>query len=376
MDIESKIALANNAPTSEIVTSEEFRGLLEVASHPTHYIGLEISGKLHLGSLLINGFKVNDLHKAGFKTQVFLADWHSVINNKMEGNWDKINAASKYYEEAFSYFCPGTKIIRGSELYKGNDEYWRDVITFSKNITLARAARCLTILGRNEKDTLDLAQYFYPSMQAIDIKYLGVDLAHSGMDQRKIHMVAREVFPKMGLKKPVALHHHLISGLTEPQKQPAVDGSKSAGNDGKNPANHANALAESKEDEVLKNKMSKSMPNSAIFIHDTQKEISDKIKKAYCPEKIAGNPVLEIAKYIIFHERKTFTITRDKKYGGDLEFASFAELEKAYADKKLHAMDLKAGVAAELNGILEPIRKHFENKKSLLDVYEDTKITR
>ncbi|MFH1257927.1 MAG: tyrosine--tRNA ligase, partial [Candidatus Micrarchaeota archaeon] len=199
MDIDNRLQLAMRPPTEEIVTHEEMHALLQNEAHPSHYIGLEISGKLHLGSLLINGFKVNDLTKAGFKTQVFLADWHSVINNKMGGDWEKIRKAARYYEEAFKFFCPGSKIIRGTELYEGNDGYWKDVITFSKHLTLARATRCLTILGRSEKDSLELAQYFYPSMQAIDVKHLEVDVCHAGMDQRKIHMVAREVFPKMGM---------------------------------------------------------------------------------------------------------------------------------------------------------------------------------
>jgi tyrosyl-tRNA synthetase len=384
MDIDGKMALMERAPCEEIVARDELRELLGTNSHPSHYIGLEISGKLHLGSLLINGFKVNDLTKAGFKTQVFLADWHSVINNKLSGDWEKIKTASKYYEEAFKFFCPGVKIIRGTELYAGNDEYWKDVITFSKHMTLARATRCLTIMGRSERDSLELAQYFYPSMQGIDIKHLGVDVAHAGLDQRKIHMVAREVFPKLGLKKPIALHHHLIPGLSEPQK--VSEAGNKAGEGHKMPfhgggkvdaginSNPQNTI--SKEDKVAAAKMSKSLPSSAIFIHDSEKEISEKMKKAYCPAAIEGNPVLEIANHIIFHEKKSFSISRDSKYGGDLEFGSYAELEKAYVDKALHAMDLKAGVALELSKIIDPIRRHFEGKKHLLEVFEIAEITR
>ncbi|MFH0971590.1 MAG: tyrosine--tRNA ligase [Candidatus Micrarchaeota archaeon] len=354
MDLEGRLDLVLKEPTEEVVTLEELKELLSSNSNPAHYIGLEVSGRLHIGSLLINGFKVNDLHKAGFKTQIFLADWHSVINNKLGGDWEKIDKASKYYEEAFKFFCPGSKIIRGTELYKENDGYWRDVIAFSKQITLARATRCLAILGRTEKDSLDLAQYFYPSMQGVDMKHLGVDLAHAGMDQRKIHMVAREVFPKMKQKKPIALHHHLLAGLTEPPKVSGVD----------------------KEDAVYASKMSKSLPNSAIFIHDSEKEISDKIRKAYCPEKVEGNPVMEIARYVIFHEAKALKIERDAKYGGNLEFRNYAELEREYAGKKLHAVDLKNAVARELAKILEPLRTHFEGKKDLLRVFDEAEITR
>ncbi len=354
MDLERKTELVLRAPTEEIVTRDELKELLEANSHPVHYIGFEISGKLHLGSLLMNGYKVNDLHEAGFKTQIFLADWHSVINNKMESSWEKIGKAAEYYEEAFKFFCPGAKILRGSELYEGNDEYWRDVITFSKQLTLARASRCLTILGRTEKDSLELAQYFYPSMQGVDIKHLNADLCHAGMDQRKIHMVAREVFPKMGLKKRLALHHHLLPGLTEPPKN----------------------IGKEKEERVVAAKMSKSLPSSAIFIHDSEEEIRGKVRKAYCPESVEGNPVLELAKYVIFREKKSLKVEREQKYGGDLEYQNYHELEEAFTARKLHAMDLKNAVGGELAGILKPIRKHFENKKELLSVFERTEITR
>ncbi|MFH1751090.1 MAG: tyrosine--tRNA ligase [Candidatus Micrarchaeota archaeon] len=373
MDIESRLELARRPPTEEIVTGEGLHELMETNSHPTHYIGLEISGKLHLGSLLINGFKVNDLTKAGFKTQIFLADWHSVINNKLEGDWEKIRKASKYYEEAFKLFCPGAKIIRGSELYAGNDEYWRDVISFSKQLTLARATRCLAIMGRSDREALELAQYFYPPMQGVDIKHLGVDVAHAGMDQRKIHMVAREVFPKMGLAKPIALHHHLIPGLIEPPKKERME---AQGANGMGKATNEASGADSKEGKVAAAKMSKSLPGSAIFIHDTKEEISDKMRKAYCPPTAQGNPVLEIAKYIIFHESASFTIERDKKYGGDLDFGSYGELEKAYIEKNIHAMDLKAAVAQGLDALLAPVRSHFEKREGLLEVFQGTVVTR
>lgn len=47
--------------------------------------------------------------------------------------------------------------------------------------------------------------------------------------------------------------------------------------------------------------MSKSDPDSAIFMEDTAKDVERKIKKAFCPEKIVeGNPILDYCKSIIF----------------------------------------------------------------------------
>src|SRR6185503_1026608 len=216
MDIEEKIALVQRPPTEEIVTLNELRTLFETRASPKHYIGLEISGKLHLGSLIIPGFKINDFIKAGIQSNVFLADWHTYINNKLNNDWALIEKISQYYEKAFKFFCPGVNIIFGSDLYKETDDYWKNFIIFSKQITLARTLRSLTIMGRTEKDTLDFSQLLYPSMQSVDIKALDLDIVHAGTDQRKIHMLVREVFPKLGWKVPISVHHHLLPGLSEP----------------------------------------------------------------------------------------------------------------------------------------------------------------
>ena len=69
-------------------------------------------------------------------------------------------------------------------------------------------------MGRSEKENLDFSQYLYPSMQAVDIKTLDLDIVHSGTDQRKIHMLVREVFPKLGWKVPVSIHHHITVSYT------------------------------------------------------------------------------------------------------------------------------------------------------------------
>ena len=66
MDVTNKVDLIKRPPTKEIVKDEaELIELLNTNSKPKHYIGLEISGFLHLGSLISTGFKINDFIKAG-----------------------------------------------------------------------------------------------------------------------------------------------------------------------------------------------------------------------------------------------------------------------------------------------------------------------
>ncbi|MFH1056783.1 MAG: tyrosine--tRNA ligase [Candidatus Micrarchaeota archaeon] len=330
MDLQSKIELASKPPVAEVVTPEDLRQLFEANPKPKHYIGFEVSGLLHVGSLFVSGNVINNLSKAGVETTVFLADWHSLINNKLGGDWEKLQAEAEYFEEAFNFFCPKVKIVRGTDLYHDNDEYWKSVLKFSMHVTIARATRTMQVLGREENEILDVAKYIYPSMQAVDIKFLNADIAHAGMDQRKVHMLAREVFPKMGWKPPIALHHRLLPSLLGEEL-----------------------------------KMSKSKPESAVFIHDPQEEIKKKVSKAFCPEKQAeGNPVLAYARDLVFQNKKTFSIDRLEKFGGRLEFDSFPELEGAFARGELHPADLKNGIAGELDEIIEPVRTHFEKGKA------------
>lgn len=329
MDVTTKVDLVSRPPTEEIVTKEELTNLFETNSKPKHYIGLEISGFLHLGSLISTGFKINDFIKAGVQCNVFLADWHTLINDKLGGNWETISKVSKYYENAFKLVCPGVGIIHGTELYDSVRDYWKDLVQFTKNMSLARTMRTLTIMGRSEsEEKIDLAKLLYPPMQAVDIHSMGIDIAHAGMDQRKIHMLVREIFPKMKWKVPVAVHHSLLPGLLEP-----------APNDD------------------LGSKMSKSKPGSGIFIHDTDEEIKNKIKKAWCDvAKIPNNPILQIAKNVVFHEFDEISVERPEKFGGNITYADYLQLESDFASGNLHPSDLKQTVANYLVKIIAPIR--------------------
>lgn len=115
-------------------------------------------------------------------------------------------------------------------------------------------------------------------------------------------------------------------------------------------------------------KMSKSKPKSCIFIHDSEKDVKNKIRSAYCPEGVVEeNPILEICKYVIFPEYGKMVIERDEKYGGNLEFDNYGQLEEMFSQKEIHPLDLKNSVASYLNSILEPVREYFESKPENLE---------
>ena len=342
MDITEKVDLIERPPTEEIVTHDELIELFKSNSSPKHYIGLEISGFLHLGSLVSTGFKINDFVKAGVKCTIFLADWHTLINDKLGGDWETISKVSKYYQDAFKLVCPDAQVVLGSKVYEEKAEYWSELVKFTKHMSIARTMRTLTIMGRSEDDKkIDLAKLLYPAMQAVDIHSLDVDIAHAGMDQRKIHMLVREIFPKMKWKVPVAVHHKLLPGLLKP--------------------------ADMSGSQIL-SKMSKSDPNSGIFIHDADYEIKKKINKAWCEEgNIQNNPLLEIARTVIFHDFDEMEIKRPEKFGGNISYSNYNQLEMDFAEKKLHPGDLKQTVGDYLVKVISPIREKLNLSKEIND---------
>ncbi|MEM2954710.1 MAG: tyrosine--tRNA ligase [Candidatus Nanoarchaeia archaeon] len=376
MDIEKRLELIKRN-TEEILEESDLRIFLETGEQLKHYIGFEISGFIHLGTGIASMVKVRDFQKAGVDCSIFLADWHSWINDKLGGNLEVIRKiAGGYFKEGIkaSLKCVGgdpekVKFVLGSELYHNNDEYWQTVIDISKNTTLARIMRSITIMGRKEGEAVDFAKLIYPSMQVADIFAQGINIAHAGLDQRKAHVVARDVALKLKIKplknkfnktiKPIAIHHHLILGLGKPPLWPI-------------PPNRAQELWSAF-------KMSKSIPNSAIFIHDSEAEIRKKVKNAFCQEKeLRFNPILDWAKNLIFTNFNSFEIERPAKFGGNIVFESYDNLVKTYHEGKIHPLDLKNAVANYLIKLLEPARKHFEKPKikTMKEELEKLKISR
>lgn len=309
---------------------------------------------MHLGTGLVCGYKILDMVEAGFDFTILLADWHAWINNKFGGDLDAIRYCGEYFREAFSAIglTPDkVKYVLATDLVE-KEGYWETVIKIAKKTNVTRAIRCLPIMGRELKSTdVETAYLIYPCMQAADIFMLGMDCAYAGIDQRKVHMLAREVAEKLRFKKPVCVHTHLLAGLNPPETE---------------------REAKYDEDESLNlkigMKMSKSKPEGIIYLHDPPEEIRNKLKNAYCPPKqTAGNPILEIAKYTIFARNYNLHIDRKQKYGGPLTFSSYSELEKTYGEGALHPLDLKNGVSEALIKILEPVRSHFKDKEEMIE---------
>ena len=377
MDVQERFELIKNN-TEEIMTEEGLKFLLESGIKIKHYIGFEISGKIHLGTGLMCMSKIKDFMDAGIDCSIFLADWHSWINDKLGGDREVIKkVAGGYFKEGLkaSLKCFGgdpekLEFILGSDLYHNNDDYWATMVDVSKNTSLSRMQRSITIMGRKEGGSVDFAKLIYPPMQVADIFIQGINLPHAGIDQRKAQVIARDVALKIKTKplldkegkqiKPVAVHHHLILGLGKPPVWPV-------------PKEQLQELWSAL-------KMSKSKPDTCIFIHDSPEEIKRKINQAFCLEgETEFNPILDWVKYLIFRDADSrLEIKRPEKFGGEVIYTSYKELEKHFAEKKLHPMDLKNSVSEKLIQLLEPARKHFEQPKvkKMLEELEKLIITR
>lgn len=341
----------------EIIGEEELLELLKSGKTLTAYDGFEPSGRIHIAQGILRVINVNKLTNAGIKFKFWVADWFALMNNKMGGDIEKIQTVGKYFIEVWKACGMDMKNVEFLWASEHMDqEYWLRVLKIGMNNSVARITRCAQIMGRSEKEELSAAQIFYPCMQASDIFQLKVDIAQLGMDQRKVNMLAREVAPKLGFAKPIAVHHHMLSGLGKPPV--GLEGAEAA----------------------IAKKMSKSNPDSAIFMTDSQEDIKRKINKAYCLEgETKDNPVLEYCKYIIFEKFDKFEVKRPEKFGGDVTYTSYADLEKDFAENKLHPMDLKATVTLLLDALIKPVREHFENNseakklKEKVDSYTVTK---
>jgi len=358
VNIQEKINLISRQ-TEEIITLNDLEFLLKSGEPLKHYIGFEISGKIHLGSGLICMQKIKDFADAGVKVHIFLADYHAWINDKLGGDLEAIKKiAVNYFKEglAAAYECLGgnpkdLNFILASEFYRKNDNYWPTVLDVAKNTTLARMKRSITILGKKEGEEVDFAKLMYPAMQVADIFAGGFHFSHAGIDQRKANVIARDVAKQLKFSqlkinnkpiKPVAVHTHLLAGLNKPAVWPVPEGFN-------------------KGELQTSMKMSKSKPDSAVFIHDSEEEIRRKIKKAFCQEgEIEFNPIIDWVEYLIFSREEKITIERQPEHGGNLKISGIDELKKIFKNKELHPEDLKKFTADYLIELLKPAREYFE----------------
>ncbi len=330
----------------EIIHENELELMIQNKPSITCYDGFEPSGRMHIAQGLIRTINTNKLTRCGFKFKFWVADWFAMLNNKFGGDLKKIRKAGELMIRMWQLSGMDLENVEfiwsSDEINKNPDKYWSLVMDIACKNSLTRILRCCKIMGRDEKDDLSASQIFYPCMQCADIFYLNVDICSLGMDQRKVNMLAREYCDKIKRRfKPVIVSHHMLQGL---------DGS---------------------------DKMSKSNPDSAIFMDDPPHEVKRKLKKAYCPPEVVDkNPVLEYFKYIVFEHhnwQSGFLLEREDKNGGNIHLNDYQQLESLYESGKIHPADLKPILIKMINQLLLPIQKALKEDKALKNLVKQVK---
>ncbi len=302
--------------TVEVVTDDELRALLDQPRKRV-YAGYEPSGEVHLGHMVTVN-KLIDLQQAGFEVVVLLADLHAFLNRK--GTMAEVRELAEYNRRCFEGLgLTNVDYVLGTEVQLERD-YMLPVLQASQSVTLARARRSMDEVGRAMENPT-VSQMVYPLMQMVDIMALGVDAAVGGIDQRKIHMLAREYLPELGYRAPVCLHTPILNGL-----------------DGK--------------------KMSSSSGNY-ISVAEREESIRKKLQKAFCPTGIEENPVLGILQHHIFPRQGQLEIRRPEKFGGDRAFETYESLEAAYTAGEVHPADLKKAAGEAMIELLRPVREYL-----------------
>ncbi|WP_416838305.1 tyrosine--tRNA ligase [Haloferax sp. DFSO52] len=316
---------------SEVVTEDEVRTLADDPQGKRAYVGYEPSGVLHIGHMLTAN-KLIDLQEAGFEVVVLLADVHAYLNGK--GTFEEIRETAERMKEQFIAYGldeSQTEFVLGSE-FQLDESYVLDLHALELETTLSRAERAMAEIKSGESVTV--AQAVYPIMQALDIVYLDVDLAIGGMEQRKVHMLARDTLPNIGEESPTCLHTPLIADL----------------------ATGAGKMSSSK--------------GVTISMEDTTEDIEEKVNDAFCPPTAdpdpmddgteRENPVLQIFEYHVFPRFERVVVERPDKYGGNLEYDDYESLEADLESGELHPLDAKGALAGYLDELIAPGRKKID----------------
>ena len=331
MDAEEKKQLVMRN-SEETVKEEELEEIIEEKENPRAYVGYETSGPVHLGHW-VSVRKMLDIQEAGFQPVILWADLHTYLNKKGEEAW--IQDMTDYWQATFEALGLDAEYVHGRD-FQENDDYFHDLLTMMQKTTINRGERSMQHDLR-DKEEVYVSQITYPLMQALDIVHLDLDLAVAGIEQRKIHMLAREQLPKLGYEKPTCLHWPLLTSL-------AGEGDK----------------------------MSSSKKNTMFPLHADPEEIRDVIEDAYCPQgEVEDNPIVQICKLFIFGADRDLEVNRKEEHGGDLHYKKFEEMADDFKSGELHPLDLKEAVAEEVVERFKPVRDKFRENPELLEPLEE-----
>lgn len=366
---------------------------IDIAPRIRLYDGFEPSGRMHIAQGLLKSVNVNKCTSPGTHSTFcfWVADWFALMNDKMGGDLQKIVIVGKYLIEVWK--AAGMD-LQNVEFRWASDEitqrahiYWPIMLDVARRFNVTRIKKCCQIMGRLE-GSLTAAQVLYPLMQCTDVFFLEADICQLGVDQRKVNMLAREYCDAAKRRyKPVILSHHMLYGLKEGQE-----------------------------------KMSKSDPDSAIFMEDTVEDVERKIRKAYCPTQEkepqpqqqqphptrneasndvdatdAGkesmhltrdnlkNPILDYVQHIVLSSPgatiafptssslSSSTKSSSSSKETRITYDDYNAVKDDFLSGKITPDQLKDGLIVALNELLQPVRDHFANDETARGLLEQVR---
>ncbi|KAL7522295.1 hypothetical protein ACHAWX_006987 [Stephanocyclus meneghinianus] len=352
------------------------RGVDDDAPRIRLYDGFEPSGRMHIAQGLLKSVNVNKCTYPGTHSTFcfWVADWFALMNDKMGGDLTKIGIVGEYLIEVWKAAGMDLENVEfrwaSKEITENAHVYWPLMLDVARRFNITRIKKCCQIMGRMEGN-LTSAQVLYPLMQCTDVFFLKADICQLGVDQRKVNMLAREYCDAAKKKfKPVILSHHMLYGLKKGQE-----------------------------------KMSKSDPDSAVFMEDTAEDVERKIGMAYCPtmadvegeeggtggasnEEDAGkesihltqdilkNPILDYIQNIVLSPPGSLFSCATASSPDGQTFSDYAEVREKFLKGDITPDQLKKGLIDSLNQLLQPVRDHFandDNAKRLLDQVREFK---
>jgi len=322
--------------TAEVVTEEELASSLAEGS-PSAYIGYAPTGEMHIGHFTTMR-KLADFLRAGVDVTVLVADLHAHLDDE-KSPFELLDARSTYYRVAIEGMIDAAggdpdeiEFVRGTD-FELDEEYTLELYRMLAETTISRTQRAASEVVR-ESESPNLGGLVYPLMQSLDVRALEADIAYGGIDQRGIYMLSREILPDHGWTEPVCVFAPLLAGL-QGGKQSASD------------------------------------PSSAVYLTDDDETVAAKIDDAYCPMgETEDNGVLEYVEYLLFpilvDRDEPFVVERPEKYGGDLVYEDYPDVEADFVDEELHPADLKSAASRYISEVIAPVRERLLDRPDLL----------
>uniref|UniRef100_A0A0E0A6P5 Uncharacterized protein n=2 Tax=Oryza glumipatula TaxID=40148 RepID=A0A0E0A6P5_9ORYZ len=311
----------------ECMCEEGLLQLLKRKATPICCIWFQPTPEMKIEQGIMKTIHVNRMIKAGFQVKILMADWFAQRKSKID-TLDKARTIGLYNIEMWK--AAGMDLHKVELLWLSDElnhhapDYWPIAMDVARKTTMDEMIRTCG-LEIYEPEVIPASEFFYPCIQVSAILCRRVDIWLLDVDQRDICMLAMDYCKDIkGENKPTILLHNTLPSLL---KDP----------DFRNKANRGRT----------------------IFMEDEGEFLELKIRSAFCPPKVAGNPCLAYIEYVIFPWFGKFEVAQKEENGRNKTFASMQELIASYENGVIDCADVKLAFEKAIKNILQPVHDYF-----------------